>query len=127
VVRLGPQGAGADQHDVGEGAQQTHQEAIGREAPADQPALPGGGGVDGADAVERGDEVGVEERLGEAELAVVQLGQRGRQLLDREAGLFEEQLEWCVWQFGHLNGRRRPAGSPVRASKSRKGVSLGLG
>jgi hypothetical protein len=93
VVRLGAQRAGADQHHVGEGAQQPHQEAVGGQVAADQTALPGAGGRDRGDAVESGDEVGVEERPAEAELAVVQLGQRRRQLLDVEPGLLEEKLE----------------------------------
>jgi hypothetical protein len=93
MVRLGSQGAGAHQHHVGEGAQQPHQEAVGGQTAADQAALPGGGGIDRGDAVEGGDKVRVEELRGEAELAVVQLGERRRQLYDWEVRLLVEKVQ----------------------------------
>jgi hypothetical protein len=91
VAPRGPQRAGPDEDDVGAGAQQPHDEPVGRVMAADRRS---GGRVlraEGGHSVHGCDEVGVHARLGEAEIAAVGGGERPRQLPARQSRLLVEQ------------------------------------
>jgi hypothetical protein len=72
--------------------------------------------IDGADAVEGADEVRVEDRPREAELAAIELAQGRRQELDGEARELEEELERGVAQDrpARNSQRRNSTGAAVR-------------
>ncbi len=79
MAAIGAQGAGADDHGVGQVAQEAHDQAVGLGAAAQGRA--GAAARRQRDhAVQRGDEVGVQQVPGQGQATAVERGQRGRQV-----------------------------------------------
>ena len=76
---FGSDGAGANEHDIGKGAQHTHDEPIRLIASADDPAGRRRAAFERHDSVNRADEIRIHAGIREPEVTPIELGQRRRQ------------------------------------------------
>ena len=86
-------GAGADKHGIGERAQQAHHEAVRLIPSADDASRGGGAALEGGDAIDRADEVGVDRTIADCQSTIVDFGQQRRQLPGRQVIGFENPVE----------------------------------
>ncbi len=118
------QHAGRDEHGVGERTEQPHEEAIGVTAAGDELVRPRHG-RDRHDAVDGRDEVRVEARLGEAEVAAVEAREVGRKTrLGQPLDLVQELQRLESTCVRHRTRAYAPAPEPDQGWKRSPSTTL---
>ncbi len=90
---FGTKRARADQHGVGESAQQAHHEAIRLIAPADDAARRRGAAFERHDPIDRADEVGIHASVRDRQPTVIELSQLERKCAGVKIGRLEQTIE----------------------------------